>query len=159
MNKEIDPNKAASDARADRLASWVKTHYRNKQEFIDKFGLNQGEITNIIAKKRVIGERKARKLESQTDIPHMYLDGLDGGNLTMLGVSVTEDNQAIGSRYSRFIQLCKKIDVLENNKKLSAAELIAIDLVLNNAFRTVDDMVEILTKPPSNSEITAQKTG
>ena len=88
MNRDNDFNKASSDARADRLASWVKTHYRNKQEFIDKFGLNQGEITNIIAKKRVIGERKARKLESQTDIPHMHLDGLDG-SLSMLGESVS----------------------------------------------------------------------
>ena len=61
MTKDIDPNKAASDARADRLNSWVSTHYRNQQEFIEKFGLNQGEISNIIKKKRVIGERKLIK--------------------------------------------------------------------------------------------------
>ena len=160
MNRDNDFNKASSDARADRLASWVKTHYRNKQEFIDKFGLNQGEITNIIAKKRVIGERKARKLESQTDIPHMHLDGLDG-SLSMLGesVSVVEDDHTIGSRYAKFIQICKKIDDLENNKKLSPADLMTIDLVLNNVFRALDDMVEMHTKPLSQSEITAQKTG
>lgn len=76
MNTLADPNKIASDARADRLKTWIDTHYENQQSFIDKFDLNQGEISNIIQKKRVIGERKARKLESQTDIPTMYLDGL-----------------------------------------------------------------------------------
>jgi hypothetical protein len=90
----------------------------------------------------------------------MHLDGLDG-SLSMLGesVSVVEDDHTIGSRYAKFIQICKKIDDLENNKKLSAADLMTIDLVLNNVFRTLDDMVEMRTKPLSQSEITAQKTG
>lgn len=77
MNKVSDLNKAASNARADRLKAWVENHYESQQAFIDKFELNQGEISNIIQKKRVIGERKARKLEQQTDIPLMYLDGLN----------------------------------------------------------------------------------
>lgn len=146
MTKDIDPNKAASDARADRLDSWVKTHYRNKQQFIEKFGLNQGEITNIIAKKRVIGERKARKIESQTDIPDMYLDGLDSANVTVDSISVIEDSYVIGSKYPKIVQICKKIDELENDKKISAAELMAINVVLNNAIDTVEDMIELLTK-------------
>lgn len=146
MTKDIDPNKAASDARADRLDSWVKTHYRNKQQFIEKFGLNQGKITNIIAKKRVIGERKARKIESQTDIPDMYLDGLDSANVTVDSISVIEDSYVIGSKYPKIVQICKKIDELENDKKISAAELMAINVVLNNAIDTVEDMIELLTK-------------
>lgn len=76
MTTLADLNKTASDARADRLKTWIDTHYDNQQAFIDRFDLNQGEISNIIQKKRVIGERKARKLESQTDIPAMYLDGV-----------------------------------------------------------------------------------
>jgi len=147
MTKDIDPNKAASDARADRLDSWVKTHYRNKQQFIEKFGLNQGEITNIIAKKRVIGERKARKIESQTDIPNMYLDGLDLAlDLVMDSVSVVEDSYILGSKYPKLVQICKKIDELEENKMVSDAELLAINVVLNNAINTIEDMIELLTK-------------
>ncbi|ENU83061.1 hypothetical protein F974_01893 [Acinetobacter sp. CIP 102159] len=147
MNRDNDFNKASSDARADRLASWVKTHYRNKQEFIDKFGLNQGEITNIIAKKRVIGERKARKLESQTDIPYLYLDGVDTDQ-AMLGNSVTfaEDSYIIASRFPKLAEILKKIDKLEKDKKLSAAELIAIDTSLNNALNNVEDLIEVFSK-------------
>lgn len=50
MNTLADPNKIASDARADRLKTWIDTHYENQQSFIDKFDLNQGEISNIIKK-------------------------------------------------------------------------------------------------------------
>lgn len=147
MTKDTDPNKAASDARADRLDSWVKTHYRNKQQFIEKFGLNQGEITNIIAKKRVIGERKARKIESQTDIPNMYLDGLDLDlDLAMDSASVVEDSYVLDSKYPKLVQICKKIDELEKNKMVSDAELMAINVVLNNALDTVEDMIELLSK-------------
>ncbi len=141
MNKEIDPNKAASDARAERLDSWVKDHYRTKQEFIDKFGLNQGEITNIISKKRVIGERKARKLESQTDIPDMYLEGI----VFSKGDYVLESEYPEKNRYPRFIEISKKIDELKKEKKLSDAELLAIDIVINNALQTVDQMIEQFT--------------
>ena len=126
MNRDNDFNKASSDARADRLASWVKTHYRNKQEFIDKFGLNQGEISNIIKKKRVIGERKARKLELQTDIPEMYLDGVN--------TSTTDGDKALdvqlpnSPRYVKFMHLCQTIDNLDMDKKLSDQDLKMIQL-------------------------------
>lgn len=64
----------------------------------------------------------------------MHLDGLDG-SLSMLGesVSVVKDDHTIGSRYAKFIQICKKIDDLENNKSY-LANLMAIDFVLNNVF-------------------------
>ena len=98
MPKTYDLNKASSDARADKLDSWVKTHYRNQREFVEKFGLNQGEISNLIQKKRVLGERKARKLEEQTDIPDMYLDGRDA--LTTEAVPQHE----LSTRYKKIIE-------------------------------------------------------
>lgn len=145
MTKDIDPNKAASDARADRLNSWVSTHYRNQQEFIEKFGLNQGEISNIIKKKRVIGERKARKLELQTDIPEMYLDGVN--------TSTTDGNKAldvqppISSRYVKFMHLCQTIDNLERDKKLSDQDLKMIAFVINHAEIALDDLLEKYLRP------------
>ncbi|OTG80793.1 hypothetical protein B9T31_15950 [Acinetobacter sp. ANC 4558] len=146
MTKDIDPNKASSDARADRLNSWVTIHYRNQQEFIEKFGLNQGEISNIIKKKRVIGERKARKLESQTDIPKMYLDGIDSTVKQQSEAPV--DSQAITcSKYDKLIQICKTIDTLENDKKLSSQDLQMISFVINHAETALDDLLEKYLRP------------
>lgn len=70
--------KTLSNHRADRLTLWIATYYDGIQaKFIDKFDLNQGEISQMLLKKRVIGEKKARKLEEQTDIPPMWLDASD----------------------------------------------------------------------------------
>lgn len=80
MSKASDLSKAASDARAEKLEAWVKIHFDSQQAFIDKFHLNQGEISNIIKKRRVLGERRARKLEQQANMPAMYLDGLSEVN-------------------------------------------------------------------------------
>ena len=145
MTKDIDPNKAASDARADRLNSWVSTHYRNQQEFIEKFGLNQGEISNIIKKKRVIGERKARKLELQTDIQEMYLDGVN--------TSTTDGDKALdvqlpnSPRYVKFMHLCQTIDNLDRDKKLSDQDLKMIAFVINHAETALDDLLEKYLRP------------
>lgn len=141
MSKTYDLNKASSDARADKLDSWVKTHYRNQREFVEKFGLNQGEISNLIQKKRVLGERKARKLEEQTDIPKMYLDGRDE--------SFTEAvaQKKVSARYERFIDFCINLDTLHDNKSLTNSDLDNIDIVLDNAIRTINEMVEKRIKP------------
>ena len=141
MPKTYDLNKASSDARADKLDSWVKTHYRNQREFVEKFGLNQGEISNLIQKKRVLGERKARKLEEQTDIPDMYLDGRDV--LTTEAVPQHE----LSTRYKKIIDFCMSLDVLHESKSLSNNDLDDIDLVLDNAIRTINEMVERRIKP------------
>lgn len=145
MTKDIDPNKAASDARADRLNSWVSTHYRNQQEFIEKFGLNQGEISNIIKKKRVIGERKARKLELQTDIPEMYLDGVNTS--TTDGDKALDVQPSNSPRYAKFMHLCQTIDNLERDKKLSEQDLKMIAFVINHAETALDDLLEKYLRP------------
>lgn len=147
MTKDLDPNKAASDARADRLNSWVTTHYRNQQEFIEKFGLNQGEISNIIKKKRVIGERKARKLESQTDMPEMYLDGVESGVTS--GDHHLCDPSATSIRYAKFMHLCQAIDDLERDKKLSNQDLQMISFIINHAETALDDLLEKYLRPSS----------
>ncbi|WP_353170905.1 hypothetical protein [Acinetobacter rudis] len=147
MTKDLDPNKAASDARADRLNSWVTTHYRNQQEFIEKFGLNQGEISNIIKKKRVIGERKARKLESQTDMPEMYLDGSDSG--FVLAETPLLDSSQSGVRYAKFMHICQTIDSLEQDKKLSTQDIQMIEFVINHAETALSDLLEKYVRPSS----------
>lgn len=140
MTKDIDPNKAASDARADRLNSWVTAYYRNQQEFIEKFGLNQGEISNIIKKKRVIGERKARKLESQTGMPEMYLDGIESNNIR--GETPPYNALPIDSRCTNFIRICQTIAHLEQENKLSTQDIQMIEFVINHAETALDDLLE-----------------
>lgn len=141
MTKDYDLNKASSDARADKLDSWVKAHYKNQREFVEKFGLNQGEISNLIQKKRVFGERKARKLEQQTDIPKMYLDGRDE-------VSIEDVVKIqLSNRYSGFIDFCRKLEALEQSKQLSSNDLDDIDIVLDNATRTINEMIGRRIKP------------
>lgn len=150
MTKDIDPNKAASDARADRLNSWVSTHYRNQQEFIEKFGLNQGEISNIIKKKRVIGERKARKLELQTDIPKMYLDGIDSS--TINGNKAIDVIQLANSpRCTKFMHICQIIDDLEKDKKLSDQDLKMIAFIINHAETALDDLLGKYLRPTTKT--------
>lgn len=141
MPKTYDLNKASSDARADKLDSWVKTHYRNQREFVEKFGLNQGEISNLIQKKRVLGERKARKLEEQTDIPDMYLDGRDESF-----TEVAAQNK-LSARYEKFIDFCMNLDALHENNSLTNSDLDDIDIILDNAIRTINEMVEKRIKP------------
>ena len=141
MPKNYDLNKASSDARADKLDSWVKTHYKNQREFVEKFGLNQGEISNLIQKKRVLGERKARKLEQQTDIPEMYLDGRCEVNTE--DVAQTE----LSGRYAEFIDFCGKLEALGQTKQLSTIDLDDIDIVLDNAIRTINEMIGRRIKP------------
>ncbi|WP_159515843.1 hypothetical protein [Acinetobacter sp. 18QD2AZ41W] len=141
MSKDHDLNKASSDARADKLDSWVKTHYKNQREFVEKFGLNQGEISNLIQKKRVLGERKARKLEEQTDIPAMYLDGKD------VVVSESKTQSILSKRYDRLIDLCQSLDTLQENKLLSDSDLDDINIVFDNAIRTINEMVARRIKP------------
>ena len=146
MTKDIDPNKAASDARADRLNSWVSTHYRNQQEFIEKFGLNQGEISNIIKKKRVIGERKARKLESQTDIPEMYLDGANSASVdSNKTIDVVQPTNS--PRYTKFMHICQTIDNLEKDRKISDQDLQMIAFVINHAETALDDLLDKYLRP------------
>lgn len=141
MSKDYDLNKASSDARADKLDSWVKTHYKNQREFVEKFGLNQGEISNLIQKKRVLGERKARKLEQQTDMPIMYLDGKEEAN------SEYQTGNSLTKRYDKFVELCKFLDTLQLDKTISSSDLDDIDIVLDNAIRTINEMVERRIKP------------
>lgn len=141
MTKDYDLNKASSDARADKLDSWVKTHYKNQREFVEKFGLNQGEISNLIQKKRVLGERKARKLEQQTDIPKMYLDGRD--EVSIEDVLKIE----LSNRYCGFINFLQKLEALEQSKQLSSSDLDDIDIVLDNATRTINEMIGRRIKP------------
>lgn len=147
MTKDIDPNKATSDARADRLNSWVNTHYRNQQEFIEKYGLNQGEISNIIKKKRVIGERKARKLESQTDMPEMYLDGIESSAISI--DPPLSDPSPTSVRYAKLMHICQTIDDLEQNKLLSSQDLQMIEFVINHAETALDDLLEKYLRPSS----------
>lgn len=64
-----------SDHRSDRLNQWIAEHFEGVQaKFVAQFELNQGEISQLLLKKRTFGERRARKLETQAGIPQNWLD-------------------------------------------------------------------------------------
>lgn len=73
-NRKSNP---ASDNRSDRLKLWIDEHYGGVQaRFIEKFDLKQSEISQIINKSRVCGEKKARDIENKSDIPENWLDAV-----------------------------------------------------------------------------------
>ena len=89
----------ASDLRSDRLKQWIDSHYDGVQaRFIDKFDLKQSEISQIINKSRVCGEKKARDIEEKSDIPSGWLDGKASaqfeGNatLTQYAIGIADDS-------------------------------------------------------------------
>lgn len=67
--------KEATRIRAENLKAWIDEYYGGKQAaFIEKTGMNQGELSALINGRRVFGERKARAIEELADMPNMYLE-------------------------------------------------------------------------------------
>lgn len=67
--------KEATRIRAENLKAWIDEYYGGKQAaFIEKTGMNQGELSALINGRRVFGERKARSIEELADMPNMYLE-------------------------------------------------------------------------------------
>ncbi len=67
--------KEATRIRAENLKTWIDKYYGGKQAaFIEKTGMNQGELSALINGRRVFGERKARSIEELADMPNMYLE-------------------------------------------------------------------------------------
>lgn len=63
-----------------KLAQWIDTHHSGIQaDFINKTGVNQGELSGLL-KEKSFGEKKARKLEEQAGMPAMWLDS-DNNNV------------------------------------------------------------------------------
>lgn len=62
------------DIRRQNLEQLIRDRYKNQAGFVRETGVNQGEISGLINKKRVFGERKARKLEKITGLPPGWMD-------------------------------------------------------------------------------------
>lgn len=63
------------DIRRNNLERFIQEKYKGKQMgFVDDTGVNQGELSGLINKKRAFGERKARKLEKLANLPTGWLD-------------------------------------------------------------------------------------
>lgn len=60
------------------LSKWIDAHYYGvQQSFVDETGINQGELSALLGKKRTkksFGEKKARAIEIQAGMPTDYLD-------------------------------------------------------------------------------------
>lgn len=58
-----------------RLKQWIDDRHEGRQaDFIDKTGINQGELSALLSGKKSFGEKKARNLENDAGMPADYLD-------------------------------------------------------------------------------------
>lgn len=74
--------KETTRIRAENLKSWIDEYFGGKQAaFIEKTGMNQGELSALINGRRVFGERKARSIEELAHMPNMYLEQTSESNL------------------------------------------------------------------------------
>lgn len=74
--------KETTRIRAENLKAWIDEYFGGKQAaFIEKTGMNQGELSALINGRRVFGERKARAIEELADMPNMYLEKTTESNL------------------------------------------------------------------------------
>ncbi|MHC5224523.1 LexA family protein [Ignatzschineria sp. LJL83] len=74
----------ATKIRAENLKAWIDEYYGGKQAaFIEKTGMNQGELSALINGRRVFGERKARSIEELADMPNMYLEQTEQSEVTI----------------------------------------------------------------------------
>ena len=71
----------------------------------------------------------------------MYLDGRDESF-----TEVAAQNK-LSARYEKFIDFCMNLDALHENKSLTNSDLDDIDIILDNAIRTINEMVEKRIKP------------
>ncbi len=91
----------ASANRVRQLAAWIDTHHSGVQaDFVRKYELNQGEISQFLLSKRTLGERRARRLETQVGMPKMYLDSSVSHEMSAPEpVRSLSDNDAVPSGY------------------------------------------------------------
>lgn len=60
--------------RRKKLQHVIDTQFgRSQAKFIEKTGINQGELSGLL-KEKSFGEKKARNLELQAELPNGYLD-------------------------------------------------------------------------------------
>lgn len=84
MPTDSRPESDVVNTRRDNLRTWISTRYGASQtRFIEAcaergIDVNQGELSGLL-KTKSFGEKKARKLERDCGMPHMYLDGIHNG--------------------------------------------------------------------------------
>lgn len=82
MNKN-----AAAETRRVRLKEWIDKYFNESQaEFAAKFDLNAGEVSGLLNQKS-FGEKRARHLEKQAEMPDGYLDSVSPDGVINEGVS------------------------------------------------------------------------
>lgn len=81
--------KDLTQVRSANLKRWIDDYFQGKQAlFIEKTGINQGELSALLNLKRPFGERKARSIESSADMPFMYLDQYHEAGIIQESMSV-----------------------------------------------------------------------
>lgn len=65
---------AIPELRREKLRKWIDEHCEGSQaKFVEMTGINQGELSGLL-KNKSFGEKKARNLEQQANMPAFYLD-------------------------------------------------------------------------------------
>lgn len=66
------------DIRRAKLAQLIEGRYKSQADFVEKTGINQGEASALLSGKKSFGEKKARKIEADSNLPVGWLDQIDG---------------------------------------------------------------------------------
>lgn len=64
------------EIRRARLAHLIETRYKSQADFVSSTGQNQGEVSALLRSKS-FGEKKARRIEEQANLPVGWLDRSD----------------------------------------------------------------------------------
>lgn len=81
MSAATKPQSEVVTARRENLRAWIAIHFFGSQiRFIESCAergveVNQGELSGLL-KSKSFGEKKARKIEKDCGMPHLYLDGI-----------------------------------------------------------------------------------
>jgi hypothetical protein len=94
------------DVRREALRAWIKASpEKNVTQFAAKWKLNQSHLSEMLAGKRVLGERAARNIERKAKIPPRHLEGLSGGTkeaaVPYHGILLTRAGAALGAEWEK----------------------------------------------------------
>lgn len=110
------------------LKAWIDERFKGVQAaFVDKTGINQGELSGLL-KKKSFGEKKARALEKQAGMPDGWLDSIHDNEEP---ATLSADDQQILSAADfmppdRLASMIEQVKQARNSKGALLAKLLEI---------------------------------
>lgn len=107
--------------------------------FADKIGKGQSQTSQFAGSTPIkgIGNKVAREIEKAFDKPHGWLD------LPQTNYLINSNKEeSINFKHSNLLDLFQKIDKLRNEEILSFNDIEDIDIIFNNAIRTINEIID-----------------